>query len=175
MNATLIPAALALACAGIACTPDLNWREVRPEGTGLAVLLPCRPAGHARQLNLAGIAVEMSLFACTAGGATYAVGSADVGYPHLVGRALEELATAAARNITAAGPQSVASVNVSGMTPQPRAARWALAGQLSDGRRVQEHVAVFARGSRIYQATVVGTQIDAEAVESFFGSLRLLP
>jgi len=26
-----------------ACSPTLNWREVRPEGTRLALLLPCKP------------------------------------------------------------------------------------------------------------------------------------
>ena len=175
MKARLIPAMMAMACANMACTPDLNWREVRPDGSALVVLMPCRPASHARQVSLAGIAVEMSLYACAAGGATYALGMADIGQPQLVGRALEGLAAAAARNIASSGPQSIAAIHVAGMTPQPQAARWALSGQLSDGRRVQEHVAVFAHGTRVYQATVVGGHLDVEAVESFLGSLRLLP
>jgi ribosomal protein L1 len=49
------------------------------------------------------------------------------------------------------------------------------AGQLPDGRRVDEQVAVFARGARIYQATAVGARLDVDAAESFIGSLRLSP
>lgn len=175
MKLRSIVAMLAVACAGIACAPDLNWREVRPEDSGLAVLLPCKPAGHARRLHLAGTAVEMSLFACSAGGATYAVGFADVGQPQLVGRALEELAVAAARNIGSTGSGAAAALRVEGMTPQPQAGRQALSGRLSDGQRVDEQVAVFARGTHVYQATVVGARLDADAIDSFFGSLRLLP
>jgi hypothetical protein len=175
MKARSVTATLAVACAGIACTPDLNWRDVRPDQSGLAVLLPCKPAGHARRLTLAGVAVEMSLFACSAGGATYAVGFADVEQPQLVGRALDELVAAAARNIGSSGSHTVAPLRVEGMTPQPQAGRQAFAGQLADGQRVEEQVAVFARGTRVYQATAVGTRLGAEATETFFGSLRLLP
>jgi hypothetical protein len=175
MKARPITATLVVACAGIACSPDLNWREVRPDQSGLQVLLPCKPAGHARRLTLAGVPVEMSLFACSAGEATYAVGFADVGQPALVGRALDELALAAARNIGASGPLASAPVTVQGATPQPQARRLMFAGQLPDGRRVDEQVAVFARGARIYQATAVGARLDVDAAESFIGSLRLSP
>lgn len=164
---------LSLACALAACTPTLDWRTVRPDGSGLEALFPCKPAGHARQLTLAGEAVEMTLYACTAGGATYAVGFADVGQLQRVERALAELSAAAARNIGAAGLPAVAPLRVEGMTPHPQAGRQSLAGQLADGQRVEEQVAVFARGTRVFQATMVGAKLDAEAVESFFGALRL--
>jgi hypothetical protein len=163
---------LSLACALVACTPTLDWRTVRPESSGLEALFPCKPAGHARKLTLAGEAVEMTLYACTAGGATYAVGFADVGQPQRVERALAELSAAAALNIGAAGSPA-APLRVEGMTPNPQAGRLSLAGQLADGQRVEEQVAVFARGTRVYQATMVGAKLDAEAVEAFFGALRL--
>jgi hypothetical protein len=105
---------------------------------------------------------------------TYAVGFADVVQPQLVGRALDELAMAAARNIGSEGSHTATPVRIEGMTPQPGAGRHAFAGQLSGGQRVAEHVAVFARGTRVYQATVVGARLDVEATETFFGSLRLV-
>ena len=61
------------------------------------------------------------------------------------------------------------------MTPAPQAVRQALSGQLDDGRRVQEQVAVFVRGTRVFQATVVGAKLDTDAVETYFGALRLQP
>lgn len=161
------------ACALAACTPTLDWRTVRLEGSGLEALFPCRPASDARKLTLAGQAVEMTLYACMAGGATYAVGFADVGQPLRVEPALAELSAAAARNIGAAGAHAVAPLRVEGMTPNPQAGRLALAGQLADGQRVEEQVAVFARGTRVFQATMVGAKLEAEAVEAFFGALRL--
>jgi hypothetical protein len=61
------------------------------------------------------------------------------------------------------------------MTPNPRAGRQALFGQLGDGRQVEVQVALFVRGTRVFQATMVGARLDADAIETFFGSLRLQP
>lgn len=156
-----------------ACSPALDWREVRPAGSGLLALFPCKPASHARRLPLAGAQIEMSLYACTAAGTTYAVAFADVGQPQRVDPALAEMAAAAARNIGAADVAPAEPLRIEGMTPYARSGRQLLAGRLADGSTVQEHVAVFARGSRVFQATVVGPTLEREAVEMFFTSLRL--
>jgi len=164
---------LALTCAAVACAPALDWRESRIEGSGLLALFPCKPAGHARRLALAGVAVEMTLYACSTGGATYAVGFADVGQPALVAQALDELAAAAARNIGAKEPPRSTPFRVEGMTPNPQAGRRALAGRLVDGQLVEEQVAVFAHGTRVFQATMVGAKLEVEAMDTFFGALRM--
>ena len=166
---------LSLACATNACTPTLDWRDVWPEGSGLQALFPCKPDGHARHLPLAGAAVELTLFACTAGGSTYAVAFADVGQPQLVEPALAELMSAAARNIDAKGAPAVVALHVAGLTANLRAGRQAIVGRLADGMAVEEQVAVFARGTRVYQATMVGARLEAQAIEMFFGALRLTP
>jgi len=173
MQTRVVWAVLAVAFAAASCTPVLDWREVRPGGARLAALFPCRPELQVRRLPLAGTVVEMSLWACSAGGATYAVGFADVGEPHRVALALDELAASAARNIRSTGTPGTVPLRVAGMTPNPRAKRQTLAGQLADGQRVQEQMAVFVRGARVYQATMVGARLDDEAVEMFFGALRL--
>lgn len=173
MRARSITAVCALACAASACAPVLDWREVRPEGAGLMALFPCKPAGHTRRLPLAGVPVEMSLLACSAGGATYAVGFADVGQPQLVAAALDELVRAAARNIGSRDTPTAAPLRIEGMTPNPYAGHRAYVGQLADGRRVELQLAVFARGTRVFQATIVGAKLDAEAAASFFSALRL--
>jgi len=164
---------LALACVTAACTPALDWRDVRPAGAGLLALFPCKPAVGARRLALGGVAVEMTLYACSAGGSTFAVGFADVGEPQRVDPALAQLWAAAAHNIGSSGSHAAAPLRVDGMTPQPQAGRQAFAGRLGDGQPVDEQVAVFARGTRVFQATMVGPKLDVEAVETFFGALRL--
>lgn len=163
----------ALSCAAGACTPTLDWRDVRLEGSGLQALFPCKPAVHARQVALAALSVEMTLYACSAGGATYAVGFADIGDVQRVEPALAQLWAAAAGNIDATGAHAAAPLRIEGMTPHAQAGRRAFAGGLSDGQQVQEQAAVFARGTRVYQVTMVGPQLDVDAIEMFFGALRL--
>jgi hypothetical protein len=155
------------------CTPALDWRDVRPGGAGLTALFPCKPAGHVRRLALAGTTVEMTLYACSAGDTTYAVGFADIGQPHQVEGALAELTAAAARNIGSTGSGVSAPLHVAGMTPNPLAGRLALSGQRTDGRHVEMQVGLFARGTWVFQATMVGTRLDVDAIETFFGALRL--
>lgn len=173
MSLRTVPAILALACVVAACTPALDWREVRPPGAGLLALFPCKPAGHARRIVLADTPVEMTIFACSAGGSTYAVGFADLGQVQQVERGLAALAQAAARNIGSTLAADATQARVPGMTPNLQARRLSLVGQLADGRAVQAQVAVFSRGTRVYQATIVGAQLHADAVDSFFGALRL--
>ena len=127
-----VPAVVALACV-MACTPVLDWRDVRPPGAGLVALFPCKPASHARRIVLADTPVEMIIYACSAGGATYAVGFADLGQPAQVGRGLSALAEASARNIGSTLVADTAPVSVPGMTPNPQAQRLSLVGRLGDG------------------------------------------
>jgi hypothetical protein len=50
-----------------------------------------------------------------------------------------------------------------------------MAGRLPDGKAVEEQVAVFSRGTRVFQATLVGPSLPPEVAETFFGGLRLAP
>jgi ribosomal protein L1 len=113
----------------------------------------------------------MAVVACHAADAMYGLGYADVGDPARVAPALQALAQAAGANLGAASAD--APLQVPGMTPQPAAQALSLKGTLPDGRSVQGRVAVFAKGTRVYQATVFGPQLEADALDTFFGGLRL--
>jgi hypothetical protein len=173
MNLHTATALTCVALAALGCTPALDWREVQPERSGLTALFPCKPASQVRQLALAGVRVEMALYACSAGGATYAIGFAEIGQPQLVGHALAELAAAAVRNVGANRAPASAPLHVEGATPNARAGRQTFDGWLADGQHVLEQVAVFARGTRVFQVTMVGARLDADAIDTFFGGLRL--
>jgi hypothetical protein len=157
-----------------ACSPALEWRRLQPEGWGVALSMPCRPAGHARQLPLAGTRVELRLMACSVDDHTFAIASAELADPARVGPALLALAAAARANVqgTADAGQDAA---VPGMTPHPAARRWRVQGQLPDGRAVQEQVLVFAHGLRVFQATLVGPRADDALAQPFFDSIAILP
>ena len=163
-----------LGMALLACTPALDWREVRPTGAGITLLFPCKPDSHARQVRLGADTVRLELHACSAAGATWALAFADVADPTRVGPALTELRSAAARNVEASDPVLL-KLEVDGATPNPASQRLQLRGSMPDGRAVTEQIAVFTRGTRVYQTTVLGDKLDAQATDTFFGSLRLAP
>ena len=164
--------AIALVLAG--CTPALDWREVRPEGASVALSLPCKPSVFARKVALAESVVELSLHACSASGVTWALAHADMGDPAKVTAALRELRQSAAANLGAALPP-LAAMAPPGATPNAESGRSVLEGRLPDGRQVGELVLVFARGTRVFQATAVGDRVPVEAADTFASSIRLLP
>lgn len=161
----------ALLCA---CSPALDWRQVRPTDLGVQALFPCRPASLTRELPVLQQRAPMVMHACSAGGSTYAVSGVTVGDVGDVAAAMKFLREAASRNVDAGSPPARA-FDVPGMTPNPQAGRSALAGHRPDGSAVTEHLLLFAYGARVYQASVVGGKPDESAVATFFGGLRVTP
>ena len=66
-------------------------------------------------------------------------------------------------------------LRVEGATPNPASQRVQWQGRLPDGRAVSGQSAVFAKGTRVFQASVVADKPAAEAMETFFASLRFVP
>jgi hypothetical protein len=166
-------AVFVLAAALTGCTPVLDWREWRPEGSGLQLLLPCKPVPQVREVVLAGQPVRLALHACSAGGQTWGLAFADVGDPRRIASALQALVSGPADNLGAGPVQAVPTPGVPGATPNPGTQRVLLRGTRPDGRQVQAEVLVFTRGTVVYQATVLGQQLPADAVSTFFESMRL--
>lgn len=155
-----------------ACAPALDWRQVSPAGLGITILFPCRPSSASRNIQVGGRPVTIALHACTVEGATFALSSAQTDDVHGVGPLLAELSATAARNI-GVGVGAGEPLQVPGMTPHAGARRFLMTGRYPDGSIVVEHMAVFARGTRVYQVFVAGPRPNAEAVQTFFSSLRL--
>jgi hypothetical protein len=156
------------------CAPELDWRDVRAPDTALRAQMPCKPSAHERQVQLADSKVRLVLLACSAGGQTWGLATADVLDPARVQRALEELAASSAANIGAQGAVTEPWL-APGATPSPAAVRQTLQGRLPDGKAVHLQMAVFAHGTRVFQASVLGERLGAEATQAFFGALRLTP
>jgi hypothetical protein len=160
---------LVLLCA---CSPTLDWREVRPEGSGAVALFPCKPSTDARMVMLEGARVRMLLTACRAGDATWALAFADAAEPSKVTPALAALRAASVANLGAPA-QVIAPMQVNGMTPNPQAERVRIEGKLPDGEAVTLDTGFFAKGTWVFQATVMGAKPGSEAVATFFDSLKL--
>lgn len=172
MRTLLMPLLTALAGMTTACTPANDWRELRPEDSGIIVSFPCKPDRHARTVTLVGRATRMEMLVCTVDGATYALAFADIGDPAAVTPALDELRVAATSNLGAMA-SSEQGLAVPGMTPNARSARLRFEGRRPDGVVLQEQAAFFVRGLRVFQATILAPTIADGASESFFGGLRL--
>ena len=169
-----LPLILAAALAVTGCAPALDWREFVPEGSGIHVAFPCRPDRAARPVSLAGSDVRMEMLSCSASGMTFALGYVDAGDPGQVAPLMAALRASAVANIRAQGPEA-AALAVPGMTPNPESVQVALRGQLPDGGSVGEHAAFFARGLRVYQASVIGGAPTPGAVDTFISSLSFPP
>jgi hypothetical protein len=156
-----------------ACAPTLDWREVRLP-SGAVAAFPCKPSHDSRRVRLAGRDVEMTLHSCTAAGATWALSDADVLDPSKVASTLDAMSTAVVRNIRVE-PSGAASApfDAAGMTPNPRAAHLRATGKTPDGGTVTLETAVFAKGTRVFQATILAPRLDEHASQTFFTSLRL--
>jgi hypothetical protein len=158
----------------VACTPADDWREMRPAQLGLQFSMPCRPLTATRQLPLAGTATELTLMACDADGQTFALASAELGDPARVGAALDELARAAQANVQGRVDHDAAA-EVDGMTPNPAARNRQWTGRRPDGQPVTMTVLVFARGTRVYQATTISSVAEPARDRRFFDSIKVNP
>jgi hypothetical protein len=166
------PWVLILAIALTGCTPALNWRETRTEDRLVVAMFPCRPDRHARKVALGPTTANMSLLVCLADGMTFALSSIELDDPRLVPKALTDLREAMLINLGGTLSQ-MAPWSVRGMTPNALAARLSAQGRLPDGTAVQQQAAIFAHGLRVYQASILGPNIDPEAAATFFEGLKL--
>jgi len=164
---------LALLAALAACSPALDWREVRPEGSDVTMLFPCRPDKHERTIRIAGADLRMRMHSCDAAGRTFSLAVVDAGEPTRVEPLLAALKASAAANI--GGTPAQQPFAPPGATPNPGSALLRVEGRLPDGRRVTEHAAFFVRGLRLHQATAIGETLPEDAVQTYFGAIKLTP
>lgn len=140
-----------------ACQPALNWREVRPAGSGAVALFPCKPEVEQRG--------AMGLAHCEAAGSRFALSWADTPDASQAGAALKAMAQALATKLGQPLPP-VQPLQVPGMTPLPEAGQYRLAGA---------RLAVFAHGGRVYQALLTAAKDDTAAWEAFAAGVHVGP
>ena len=157
-----------------ACSPTFDWREARFEGSTLVAMFPCRPDHQERPIELAGRRTTMQMSVCATGGATFAVSVVDLSDPALAAAAQQQLRTVAVANVKGDAPQAV-PWRLAGTTPNSETTRLSIRGRLPDGAAVVEHAAFFTQGLKVYQASVIGSAPNPEALETFFAGLKFVP
>jgi hypothetical protein len=167
--AALVGAAAAgAALAG--CTPALDWRQV-PTAESVTALFPCRVERRSRpSVPLAGLQVPMTQIACSAQGMTFAVTHARLPAGAPSEPALREWATVGGANLGAA-VQELAPVALRGIA-QP-AAHGRVQGTTPEGATVIHETLHFAAGGSVFQASVLGSSLRRDAVDTFFDGIEL--
>jgi hypothetical protein len=165
----LLSAGLALA----ACSPTFNWREVRPEGTRLQLLLPCKPDKAQKVVPLGGQATTLAMLGCDAGGATFAVAVADLGDASKAASVLALWQELTLVNMKATpGSRQLLPLKISGASADAPVTRVLAQGQRADGATVSGQAAYFAQGPQVFQVVMYAPQMAPEVAETFFSSLK---
>jgi hypothetical protein len=161
-------AAAALLLGMTACTPRYDWREVHGADAPYTVLMPVKPASHARPINLGGVQVTMTMTAADVDGALFAVGTAVMPDAAAAANALATMKTALVRNIGGTIRSEKAAVANGIATLDVEAA-----GEGAHGRLLFAHLV--AKETRIYQVIAIGTDktLPREAVDTFLTSFKL--
>ena len=185
----------------LACTPALDWREVRFEGaleasdaSPLTALLPCKPDRATREQTVGGERVSLSMMGCPAAGATFTLSRMVLKTPAKAPQVLAAWQAATLANLVpndkaqvdkAQTAQPVTSpIKVPGASGWPAAARISVPAGVAKGSApagMAGQVAWFAQLAGpdlvLYQAAIYGAQdakpLTAEATSTFFESLRL--
>ena len=155
-----------------ACSPALNWRDVRPDNTALSLLLPCKPDKAQRSVPLGGQPTELAMLGCDAGDATFALAVASVLDASQMAAVQAGWHAATLANMKATGPTQTTPLKVPGASVQPPAVLVQASGQRADGRPVFSQTAYFAQGSQLFQAVIYTGKLQPEAAETFFSSLK---
>ena len=152
-----------------ACNPTFNWRDVRPDGTALSLLMPCKPDKAQKTVPLAGQPTELMLLSCDAGGVTYAVAVADVKDASRVTATLAQWQSATLANMKAV-PSSGAAIKLTGLASGAMLVK--ATGLRANGQAVSSQAAYFAQGSQVFQAVMYADKIAPDAAEPFFSGLK---
>lgn len=154
-----------------ACSPSLNWRDVRLDQTSLLALFPCKPERAARTVSLGGQTLTLNLLACDAGDAKFALAYADSNAAESTAALLAQWREVTLANMRAGATQDtrVALKGATGSTAT---------GVLANGVRPDKRAVVlqalwFASGTHIFQASVYSDVARTQVAETYFAGLRL--
>lgn len=184
-----------------ACTPALDWREVRFEGamqasdaSPLTALLPCKPDRATREQTVGGERVNLSMMGCPAAGATFTLSRMVLTTPAKAPQVLAAWQAATLANLVPGGkaqadqPQAAqpvtSPIKVPGASGWPAAVRMNVTGAAAGGATAAPltgQVAWFAQLAGpdmvLYQAAIYGSRdskpLGTESIQTFFESLRL--
>jgi hypothetical protein len=155
-----------------ACSPALNWREVRLEPSALVATLPCKPDQGTRAVSLAGQNLSMHMMGCEADSATFAVSYVDLPDATQAAAVQAQWQTAMLGNMRATQNRQ-SPLHIKGVVGAAGALQLQAQGTQPDGRAVMAQGVWFARGAQVFHAVMYAAKLDPEAADAFFTGFRL--
>lgn len=169
-----------------ACSPTLDWREVRFEGTmeaseasPLTALLPCKPDRATREQTVGGERVSLSMIGCTASGATFTLSRMVLKNSAKTPQVLAAWQAAALANSHPINTHATVPTQPETIPFKvPGASGWPAAVRMNLSANQMAWFAQLAGADIVlYQAAIYGSHdakpLAAEATNTFFESLRL--
>lgn len=155
-----------------ACSPTLNWREVRLEPTALVVMLPCKPDQGTRPVSLGGQNLSMHMLGCDVDAATFAVSYVDLADAAQAGGVQTQWKTVMLGNMRAVQSRE-SPIDIKGISGAEGAVQLQAQGNRSDGRAVVAQGAWFTHGAQVFHAVMYADKFNPDAADAFFLGLRL--
>lgn len=159
------------ALALMACSPSLNWRELRNAEAHFTVLLPAKPANHSRTVALGDMKVDMHMTAAEADEMNFAVASALIDDAAQRSQALELMQHAMVKNIGG----SITHQKTLKLKDGTEATEIQASGTLANGLQMTLFARFAMKDQRVYQAVAIGPsrKLSAEIADTFLASFAL--
>lgn len=161
-----------------ACSPALNWRDFQPADGSYTVLMPGKPASHARPIQLNGSMVQMHMQAVDIDDTTYAVGSLTLADAGAAVSAIQTMKNTMVNNVQGTIALEKISVNAVDRSINLDVEINGTAPPNSNGQRLQRTLFLrfVAKGNRLYQILVAAPQIGSnkDTADQFITSFKAL-
>ncbi len=160
-----------------ACSPQYDWRDYRRADASFFAVFPGKPSTHARDIDLDGLKVTMTMTAAEVNGTMFAVGSAKVPDATKAQAAIKVMKLALLKNInsTVKHEKTASATRVSGTARMQNASIEIEASGVQNGTPMLLVGRFIAQDNRIYQVIVLGKEktVSRDAIEMFMSSFKL--
>lgn len=160
-----------------ACAPTWDWREVRPDGQPVAMMLPAKPAEMSRAIDLNGLPVQMTMHGALVQGQRFTAAWLRLATGTQTDQPLQSMQTGMLRNIEGSidrqEARTIRLMDASGRPVGERAATFIDAHGQALGKPVRMQAVFAADGNTLAQFVVMGMPWSDEAAATFFDSIAL--
>ncbi|WP_326541283.1 hypothetical protein [Pseudorhodoferax sp.] len=159
----------------LACSPALNWREVRFEpAIPLRMLLPCKPDRATREVDMAGHKLTLQMLGCDADGGTFAVSHVQLADATAAAAVLVGWKSAVLAHVQAQSVQDLPWTPAGAAADLPSLRLQAL-GRRAGGEGVALQAAWFGvtgpGGVHLFHAVMFSPRPRPDVAEAFFSGL----
>lgn len=147
-----------------ACSPKFDWRDARSTEAPFTVLMPGKPLGDSKDMQLAGMNIKMGMLATEVAGISFAVGSIRVEDAGKAGLLMEAMKNGMIRNVQ--GTAETTRISPSGNIE--------VHGKLKNGTPVLMVGRFLIHTPWVYQIVMLGDEkaMKQDVIDTFMTSFK---